>query len=253
MLTLLLVTVIGSLTVAHEASARDAGEPIQLAWTEGDLAGLTRILSPEGKTIGSIEYHQHVRGDVLQAIRVAHFTDGSSDEDQAEARVGKTLEAIRGRSIIRDGHGTPVLDLAINVAGGRITGFSGVGKARATYDEQVTLPAGTYWGPLVAIVVRNFDTNASEDRLVFRTVVATPKPRVLDMELVRDGETSLSRPGSRLHVVRLALRPTINFIVDPLLQRLAPKTEFFVLPGTPPALARFAGPRNYAGQEIIIE
>jgi hypothetical protein len=53
--------------------------------------------------------------------------------------------------------------------------------------------------------------------------------------------------------VTLALRPTINFIVDPILQWLVPDTQFFVSPGTPPALARFAGPRNYAGQKIRIE
>ena len=252
-LALLLGVGIGLLTVACEASAREAGDPIQLVWTEGDLAGLTRILSSDGKAIGSIEYHQHRRGDVLEAIRVARFNDGSSDEDRVEARVGKTLEAIRGRSIIRDVHAIPVLDLTIDVAAGRITGFSGVGKERETYDQHTTLPAGTYWGPLIATVVKNFDTNASDDRLIFRTVIATPQPRVLDMELVREGQTSLSRPGDRLHVVRLALRPTINFLIDPVVQRLAPTTEFFVQPGTPPAVARFAGPRNYAGQKILIE
>jgi hypothetical protein len=241
------------LIAAGSASAREPGDPIQLAWTEGDLAGLTRILSPEGKTIGSIEYHQHLHGDVLEAIRIAHFSEGSSDEDQVEARVGKTLEGIRGRSIIRDVHATPVNDLTIDVAAGHITGFSGLGKQRETYDEHVTLPPGTYWGPLVAIVVRNFDANAEGDRVVFNTVVATPKPRVLDMELVSEGQTALNRPGLRLQVAKFALRPTINFLIDPIIQRLAPKTEFFVLPGKPPALARFAGPRNYAGQKIVIE
>jgi hypothetical protein len=242
------------LTAARAASGREAGDPIQLAWTEGDLSGLTRILSPDGRTtIGSVEYHQHRRGDVLEAVRVAHFSDGSSDEDRAEARVGKTLEAIRGRSIIRNVHGTAVVDITIDVAGGHIRGFSGLGKEREAYDELVTLPAGTYWGPLVALVVKNFEQNAADDHLVFRTVVATPKPRVLDMELVREPPTTLTRPGQRLQVVPLAMRPTINFLVDPIIQRIAPTTTFLVFPGKPPALARFTGPRNYAGQEIRIE
>jgi len=33
----------------------------------------------------------------------------------------------------------------------------------------------------------------------------------------------------------------------------APETHFIVTPGSPPALARFGGPRNYAGQQIRIE
>ena len=36
---------------------------------------------------------------------------------------------------------------------------------RQTYDEKVNLPAGTYWGPLIFIVVKNFDQNASDGQL----------------------------------------------------------------------------------------
>jgi hypothetical protein len=242
------------LAAPSAASARENGDPIQLAWTEGDLAGLSRILSPDGrKTIGTIDYRQSRHDDVLEAVRVARFADGSSDEDRAEARLGRTLEALRGRSIIRDAHGTAVVDITIEVAGGHITGFSGVGKDRATYDEHVTLPAGTYFGPLIALVVKNFDQNATGNRLVFRTVVATPKPRVIDMELVRGAPTLLRRPGGPLQVVPLAMRPTVNFLLDPIIQHFAPETTFFMQPGKPPALARFAGPRNYAGQKIVIE
>src|SRR5262245_62567036 len=88
------------------AGARDPGDPIRLGWTEGDVAGFTPIYGPDGGApIGTIEYHQHRSGDVLGTVRVARFKDGSSDEDQATARVGATLEAVRGRSIIRDRRG----------------------------------------------------------------------------------------------------------------------------------------------------
>ncbi len=253
-LALLALAVATLVTAPSAASARDNGDPIQLAWIEGDLAGLSRILSPDGRTaIGTVDYRQSRHDDVLEAVRVARFADGSSDEDRAEARLGKTLEALRGRSIIRDAHGTAVVDITIDVAGGRITGFSGLGKERTMYDEHVTLPAGTYFGPLIALVVKNFDQNATGDRLVFRTVVATPKPRVLDMELVRGAPASLRRPGGALRVMHLAMRPTVNVLLDPIIQHFAPETTFFVQSGKPPALVRFAGPRNYAGQKIVIE
>jgi hypothetical protein len=77
--------------------ARESGDPIQLQWTEGDVAGMTAIWSPDAtKVIGFVEYHQHRQGDRLEAARVARFADGSSDEDQVEARVSGTLEALRG-------------------------------------------------------------------------------------------------------------------------------------------------------------
>src|SRR5215475_10227330 len=217
----------------HGVFARESGDPIQLKWMEGDVAGMTAIWSPDAtKVIGFVEYHQHRLGDRLEATRVSRFADGSSDEDQVEASVGSTLQALRGRSIIRDQRGNAIVDLTIDVPQGRITGFSGVGDRRKAYDERVALPAGTYWGPLIFIVVKNFDQNAIDDRVVFRTVAATPRPRVIDMELIRDGATAVSPPGGgKLDVELLSLRPTINWLVDPIIQRVAPSTRFFIQPG----------------------
>ena len=239
---------------AHPAAGRDAGDPIRLAWVEGDVAGMTSILSPDGtSTIGFVDYHQHRHGDVLEAVRIARFSDGSSDEDRVEAKIGETLQTLRGRSVIRNAKGVATVDITIDVAGGHITGFSGLGDERQTYDERVELPPGTYWGPLIFIVIKNFEQNAAGGRLVFRTVVATPKPRVLDMELVRQDQSSIRRPGGKIDVVRFALRPTVNWLIDPIIRMFAPETDFFVQPGAPPGLVRFDGPRNYAGQKIRIE
>ncbi len=245
---------IGMLIVARAVAARDAADPIHLMWMEGDAAGFSSIRSPDGKTtIGSINYHQRRRGQVLHAVRVAHFRDGSSDEDQVDARVGDTLQTVRGRSIIRNAAGVATLDITVEVAAGHITGFSGVGTDRQNYDEHVKLTPGTYWGPLIFILIKNFDHNATDGRLVFRTVVATPKPRVLDMELLRQGKTVVQRIGEKIDGLTFLLRPTINPIIDPIIQALAPETDFVIQPGEPPALARFEGPRNYQGQKIRIE
>jgi hypothetical protein len=73
---------------ARPAAGRDPGDPIRLAWVEGDVAGMTSIFSPDGKSaIGFVEYRQHRRGHVLEAVRIARFSDGSSDEDRATVRI----------------------------------------------------------------------------------------------------------------------------------------------------------------------
>jgi hypothetical protein len=84
---------------ARPAAGRDAGDFIRLAWVEGDVAGMTSIFSPDGKsTIGFVEFRQRRRGDMLEAVRIARFGDGSSDEDRATVRIGRTLQTLRGRS-----------------------------------------------------------------------------------------------------------------------------------------------------------
>src|SRR5204863_47054 len=80
------------------------------------------------------------------------------------------------------------------------------------------LPKGTYWGPLIFIVLKNFDANAEDGRLVFRTVAPTPRPRALDLKLARGPRTVLERTGARLATRRFELEPTIHWTVDPLLR-----------------------------------
>jgi hypothetical protein len=236
--------------------AREPGDPIKLAWTEGDVAGYTPIYGADGKEpIGVIEYVQRRKGDVLEARRVAYFQDGSSDEDVVEARVGRTLRTIGGRSIVRDTAGRPVVDLTIDVAGGRVTGFYGLGDDRKEVDERGEMPAGTYFGPLVNLVLKNFDANAEGGRLVFHTVVPTPGPRQLDMEVSREDQTgtTLRRGAHDITAVRYVMRPTVHPVLNPIVRMVAPDTSFYLTRSSPPAIARFAGPRNYAGQEIRIE
>ncbi len=252
--TLLCVLAAIATLAAHPAAGRDSGDPIRLAWIEGDVAGMSSIFSPDGKTtIGFVEFRQHRRGDVLEIVRIARFGDGSSDEDRVEAQIGETLRALRGGSVIRNAKGVATVDMTIDVDGGRITGFSGLGDKRQTYDERVELPPDTYWGPLIFIVIKNFEQNTADGRLTFRTVIATPKPRVIDMEIVRQDQSSIRRRGGKIEVVRFALRPTVNWLVDPIIRLFAPETNFLVQLGAPPGLARFDGPRNYAAQKIRIE
>ncbi len=249
-----LVAVVLALSVPSAALARNSGDPVRLQWVEGDISGFQSISSADGQhIIGFVEYTQSRRGDVLKMVRVSRFNDGSSDEDWAEADVGSTLKAVSGRSIIRDKSGRPIVDLDIDVTHGRITGFTEIDHKRETFDEAVDLPPGTYWGPLLFVVLKNFDANAENGRLVFRTVAPTPSPRVLDMEIVRKEVAHLSRPGGTVDAVHFAMHPTVNSLVDPLIRMIAPDVSFFIAPTSPPSLARFTGPRNYEGEGIRLE
>jgi hypothetical protein len=251
---LLASLLVGVVAPGAPAAAREPGEPIRLVWTEGDVAGQTPIYGPGGGTpIGLVEYHQRRRGDELETTRVARFADGSSDEDTAVARVGPTLVALRGRSILRDRRGAPTVDLAIDVPGGRITGFYADDGERRQVDLRERLDPATYWGPLVFLVAKNFDANAEDGRVRFRTVAPTPRPWILTLELADVGARRLERMGRTLQVETYVLRPTLGWVVDPIVHRFVPSTEFLVEPGEPPSLARYAGPRNHHGQEIVLE
>lgn len=229
-------------------------QPIGMQWVEGDYAGVTSIWSADGKkVIGTVSYHQYRDGDRLHVSRVARFADGSRDEDEAVVRVGRTLESISGRSRILDKRGRATVDLRIDVAGRRLSGFYVEDGEKQTVDEEADIGPQTYWGALYMLVLKNFAANAAGDILVVQSILPTPKPRVIDMEFSRDGSARVQRAGLTIEAERYTLLPTVNFLVDPILQRLVPKTIFLVDPGKPPLLARFDGPRNYQGQMMRIE
>ena len=242
------------LLAAERASPRTAGDPVRIVWDEGDVAGVTSIYGPDGgEPIGFVEYHQTRRGELLTCARIARYRDGTRDEDEATARLSGTLEAIAGRSVVRDRDGEPIAEVTIDVAGGRLQGAWGRGSDRQALDRRVVLPSGTYWGPLIFLVVKNFDANAEGGRVVFHTVAPSPRPMELDMELVRGEPSRLDRAGSTVETRRLDLRPTVHWALDPVIHLVVPPATFYLLPGEPPGLVRFAGPRNYARQPIRIE
>lgn len=247
---ILLLTIVA---IAHPAGGATT-DPIKLTYLEGDYAGSTTIWSEDGKRIlGFITYRQHRHGNRLHIERVARFRDGSSDEDTADVEVGERLRALGGRSIIRDTHGKTTVDLRIDVAARHVTGSYLDDGKREVVDEEVDIGPGTYWGPMYQLVIKNFAANAADGKVVVQSILPTPKPRIIDMEFARDGGATVSRPGGAVNADRITLLPTVNFLIDPILQRLVPKTEFLVAPGEPPALARFTGPRNYAGQMMRLE
>src|SRR2546428_259866 len=153
------------------AGARSPGDPVRLVWAEGDVAGTSTIYGPDGgEPIGFIEYRQTRHGDRLSSVRLAHFRGGSGDEDSAAARVEGTLEALAGRTIIREADGVPAVDGTIDVAGSRIAPSWGRGAHRRTLEERGALPKGTYLGPAIFIPLKHFDPNAAHGRPVLRPV-----------------------------------------------------------------------------------
>lgn len=245
---------LAAMLAAAAPALADPTTPIALRWVEGDYAGVTSIRSADGKkVIGSMVYHQYRDGDRLHISRVARFADGSRDEDEAVVRVGARLESVSGRSRIRDKRGTVIVDLRIDVAARRLRGFYVEDGEKHAVDEEADIGPQTYWGPLYMLVLKNFAANAEGDTLVVQSILPTPKPRVIDMEFSRDGGGRVPRAGLTIDAERYTLLPTVNFLVDPILQKLVPKTVFLVEPGKPPSLARFEGPRNYQGQMIRVE
>src|SRR5262249_1272673 len=71
-------------------------------------------------------------------------------------------------AITRDASGVATVELMIDVPGQRIRGSWRTGAERKTIDEHRDLSSGTYWGPLIFLVLKNFEANAKDGRGAFQ-------------------------------------------------------------------------------------
>jgi hypothetical protein len=91
-------------------------------------------------------------------------------------KLGMALRIVRGRSIIRDTQRAHHRGHAHRRRRRARHGFYGLDKEHRDVDERGEVPPGTYFGPLINLVVKNFDANAEGGRLVFHTIVPTQVP-----------------------------------------------------------------------------
>ena len=225
--------------LATPVVARSPGDPVRLTWMEGDIAGMSTIYDPTGDTpIGSVEYHQRRRGDTLSTVSKRYSQEIQTPEN---------------------GYG---LDWLTRQRANRLIGITnGVdcevwdpqtdAEIPAHYSTNFQTAAGTF--TLVFLVLKNFDANAEDGRVVFRTVAPIPRPMVINMELRRVQKAAVDRLGTHFDTVQYELRPTIHWSVDPIVHMVAPTARFWLVGGEPPALARFSGPRNFGRQGIVLQ
>jgi hypothetical protein len=191
-----------------EAAARSLAIR-SLAWTEGRRR---HAAHPPGRRdyIGFVSATSVYATASFETVRVARFSDGSSDEDRRRA-AGKT-DALRSVDHSQPG-GQPIVDLTIDVA----WAITGLGLGRIGRPTMSTQPPAARTGG-ADLHRRGISTRT---RPAIGCLPPSRRPAALfhRPELVREGSTTLQQPGNRLDVTRYACaRPSLA--IDPIVQRI---------------------------------
>jgi hypothetical protein len=218
-----------------------AAAPVQVLLPEGSTRGFLRIRSPEGARLGHGELVQRMRGNDLESHLVLSFDDGSIyDEVTAYSQHGVfRLDAYR---LTQRGPSFPGAEIAFDRKTGRYQAKvrGRIGAAEEQASGEFEMPTDLYNG-MALTLLKNLPPGKG---VTAQLAAFTPKPRLLRMELRREGEDRVVFGGNAKQATRLLVNLNVGGltgVVASLMGKTPPDLRYWLVPGEVPAFVRFEG------------
>ena len=226
--------------------------PIEVRLVEGTAHGLLLGRSVSGEILGHGDFLQAVHGDRVETRLVLRLKDGSL-HDETHAFSQQRVFILLAYRLVQRGPSFPeTLDAAFD----RKTGSYKVRSMRGGKEEAssggIELPPDVYNG-MVPMLLKNFGSAASE---TVHVVAFTPKPRLIQLEMVPAGNQRLVAGESARQGTRYALKPKLGALLRvfaTLLGKAPVDEECVILTEDVPAFVRCDGPLYLKGPVWRIE
>ena len=216
-----------------------SSEPVAVRHLEGLVHGFLALRSPEGKTLASGDLIQRVTGDRVTTRLVYRFKDGSTHDETA-------VFSQRGHFLLLSDHLVQKgpaferpIDMTIDRQSGQVTVHYTNDKGEQKSEvEHIELPPDLANG-LIITLLKNVRRGAIPKSVSF--VAATPKPRLVKLEITVAGAEPFSVAGSARKATHYVLKVDIgglSGLVAPLVGKQPPDSHVWVLEGEAPAFVK---------------
>lgn len=227
--------------------------PIPVRFAEGLTHGFLSLRSLEGETLGYGELLQVPRKEGIESRLVLRFRDGSLHDEKAIFTQNKFF-TLQRYTLVQNG---PSFPRALEVSLQRDTGQYSI-KYREGKDgreehrtEKLELPPDLYNG-MLAMLLKNLRPKEKE---TVHIVAFTPKPWLVKMLIVPDGNEAVQVGDSERRAIRFMVKPDLGWLklFASLLGKEVPNYYFWILGGESPAFLKFQGPLDPEGPVLRIE
>ena len=229
-------------------------EPVPVRYPEGVTRGFLVLRTLQGKDVADGDLSQVVHGDRVSRRLVFHFKDGSIQDESVVFSQRGTFRLLSDH-LIQKG---PVFPHPIDVT---IDGVSGQVNVRYTDDdgkekfekERLALPADVANG-LLPTLLKNVPRGVPS--MTVSLVAATPKPRLVKLEVSPEGEDAFSIGGLKLKATRYVVKVKIGGVagmIAPLLDKQPSDSHVWVLGGEAPSFVKAEAPLYLGGPVLRIE
>ena len=215
-----------------------AAEPVAVRHTEGIVHGFLVLRTLEGAAIADGELVQTARGDRVTSRLSFRFKDGSVHEETAVFTQRQQFRLVSDH-LVQKGPSFPrSLDMTIDAASGRVVVQHSDDDEPTTESEQLDLPPDLANG-LILTLLKNVTPQAPPKSLSF--VAATPKPRVVKLEVTAAGTERFATGRTGRTATRYKLKVDIgglSGVLAPLLGKQPPDSHVWILGGDAPAFVK---------------
>ena len=208
-----------------------SSEPVAVRHVEGLVHGFLALRSPEGKTLASGDLIQRASGDRVTTRLVYRFKDGSiHDETAVFSQRGHFL--LLSDHLVQKGPAFErAIDMTIDRQSGQVTvRYTDDGKEKSEV-ERLELPPDLANG-LIITLLKNVRRGAIPKSVSF--VAATPKPRLVKLDISVAGAEAFSVAGSSRKATHYVLKVDIGGVsglIAPLVGKQPPDSHVWILEG----------------------
>jgi hypothetical protein len=220
-----------------------SADPVAVRFAEGVVHGFLTLRVPDGPVLASGDLLQTASGGRVKSRLVFRFTDGSVSDETAVFSERGHFRLISDHSIQRGPAFERAIEMTIDAATGMVTvRHRKEGGEEQLEREHLTLPPDVANG-MVPMLLKNVRPGAVTQ--TFSLVAATPKPRLVKLEVSAAGKDSLSIGGTAHTATHYVIKVDIGGVsglIAPLVGKQPPDSHVWILDGDVPAFLRSQAP-----------
>jgi hypothetical protein len=228
-------------------------QPVQVRYREGSVHGFLALSTLEGRALASGDLIQTVRGDRVEVRTVFHFKDGSLDDEQAVFSQRGTFRLISDHHIQKGPAFPHPMDLMIDAASGRVTAKYQEDNKDKSDSQHLDLSPDVANG-LLLTVLKNIPAKLNQFK--FDYVAAAPKPKLVHLNITREGEATFAIGGANHKATRFQVKVEIGGVsgaIAPLVGKQPTDINIWILQNGMPAFVRLEGALYPQGPIWVIE
>jgi len=225
-------------------------EQVPVRHTEGLMHGFLALRTLDGKRLADGEMTQIAEGDRVTSRLIFRFKDGSVYDDTTVFSQRGAFRLLSDHLVQRGPSFKQPMETSLDASSGQITvRYKDQDGQEKTVKEQRALPPDVANG-LLFTLVKHIQPDVPQTTVSM--VATTPKPRVVKLEILPEGEKAIASGNTQHKTVRYVVKVKIGGVaglVAPLLGKQPPDTHVWVLTGNAPAFVKLEGPL-YAGGPV---
>src|SRR6266567_1620247 len=224
-----------------------SADQVPVRHMEGLMHGFLALRTLDGKRLADGEMTQVPKGDQVTSRLIFRFTDGSVYDDTTIFSQRGAFRVLSDHLVQRGPSFKQPMETSIDASSGQVTvRYKDQDGGEKILRERRDLPPDIANG-LLFTLVKHIQPNVPQTTVSL--VATTPKPRVVKLEILPEGEKAIASGNTKHKTVRYVVKVKIGGVAGlmaRLLGKQPPDTHVWVLTGDAPAFVKLEGPL-YAG------